>query len=157
MHNDVIKVTSDKVVKPKGAIHVVYYSSISNNTHRFIQKLAVLNSRIPYQLSEELLVNQDYVLITPSYSGGGEFKKGAVPSQVIKFLNNKQNRDFCRGVIASGNTNFGSTFAMAGPILSKKLNVPLLYQFELLGTEHDVITVRKVLTDFWNSNDGESE
>lgn len=155
MHNDVIKVSNEKIIKPKGAIHVVYFSSISNNTHRFIQKLEVNNSRIPYNLEEELVINCEYVLVTPSYSGGGEFKSGAVPKQVIKFLNNKQNRDFCRGVIASGNTNFGNTFAMAGPILSKKLNVPLLYQFELLGTKNDVAIIKSTLVNFWTKEEKE--
>lgn len=156
MHDDVIKVSNKNILKPNGEIHIVYFSSLSNNTHKFIQKLEVLNTRIPYGLEEEVLVNSDYVLITPTYSGGGEFKDGAVPKQVIKFLNNKQNRDFCRGVIASGNTNFGDTFAIAGPIISKKLNVPLLYQFELLGTKHDVETIKNILINFWK-NDNQTQ
>jgi protein involved in ribonucleotide reduction len=148
MHKDVIKVTTENVVKPKGPIHVVYFSSISNNTHRFIQKLGIKNTRIPYEIEEQINVESDYVLITPTYSGGGSLTDGAVPKQVIKFLNNKQNRDFCRGVIASGNTNFGDTFALAGPIISKRLNVPLLYQFELLGTSHDVDTINEIIKNF---------
>lgn len=151
MHDDVIKVSNKNILKPTGEIHVVYFSSLSNNTHKFIQKLEVLNTRIPYDLEEEIVVNSDYVLITPTYSGGGEFKEGAVPKQVIKFLNNKQNRKYCRGVIASGNTNFGDTFAIAGPIISKKLNVPLLYQFELLGTKSDVENIKNILINFWES------
>lgn len=149
MHNDVIKVSSETIIKPKGIVNVVYFSSPSNNTHRFIQKLNFLNSRIPWNLDEELEMNEDYVLITPTYSGGGNLKEGAVPKQVIKFLNKKQNRNFCRGVIASGNTNFGDTFAIAGPIISKKLNVPLLYQFELLGTQSDIEKIREILINFW--------
>lgn len=148
MHDDIKLVSGDEIVKATGEVHVVYFSSISNNTHRFIQKLSVENSRIPYELEENLNVNSNYVLITPTYSGGGEFTSGAVPKQVIKFLNNEKNRNFCRGVIASGNTNFGNTFAMAGPILSKKLNVPLLYQFELLGTQDDVSKIKQILKDF---------
>ncbi|AVN63908.1 class Ib ribonucleoside-diphosphate reductase assembly flavoprotein NrdI [Mesoplasma florum] len=149
MHDDIKLVSGEEIVKPTGEVHVVYFSSISNNTHRFIQKLGVKNSRIPYELEEEINVDSDYVLITPTYSGGGEFTSGAVPKQVIKFLNNENNRNYCRGVIASGNTNFGNTFAMAGPILSKKLNVPLLYQFELLGTQNDVEKINEILKEFW--------
>lgn len=152
MHSDVIKVAGEMIIKPEGEIYVVYFSSTSNNTHKFIQKLDVLNSRIPYDLNQELVVNQDYVLITPTYSGGGEFKEGAVPKAVIKFLNNEQNRKYCRGVIASGNTNFGDTFAIAGTIISKKLGVPLLYQFELLGTKNDVETIRDILINFWTKD-----
>ncbi|UVD81736.1 class Ib ribonucleoside-diphosphate reductase assembly flavoprotein NrdI [Mycoplasma iguanae] len=149
MHDDIIKVQKDTIKKPTGSIFVVYFSSISNNTHRFIQKLGFDNARIPYELDQQLTIDQDYVLIVPTYSGGGDQKDGAVPKQVIQFLNNEKNRSFCRGVIASGNTNFGDTFAIAGPILSKKLNVPLLFQFELLGTASDVENIQKILADFW--------
>ncbi|MBG0730610.1 class Ib ribonucleoside-diphosphate reductase assembly flavoprotein NrdI [Mycoplasma sp. 'Moose RK'] len=137
--------------KPKGEIFLVYFSSISNNTHRFIQKLEFKNARIPVEIEENLSVNQDYILFCPTYSGGKGLTSGAVPKQVIKFLNNPENRSFCRGVIASGNTNFGDTFGLAGTILSKKLQVPFLYQFELLGTKTDVFEVKKILKNFWGN------
>ncbi|AGR40806.1 class Ib ribonucleoside-diphosphate reductase assembly flavoprotein NrdI [Spiroplasma taiwanense] len=149
MHSDVIRVSREKILKPMGEIIVVYFSSPSNNTHRFIQKLEFENYRIPWEIDEELIVNKEFVIVTPTYGGGGSDLTGAVPKQVIKFLNNYQNRNLCRGVIASGNTNFGDTFAIAGPIISKKLNVPLLYQFELLGTENDVQTIKEILENFW--------
>lgn len=151
MHKDVIKVETAQ--KPIGKVYGVYYSSISNNTHRFMEKLGIDKIRIPYDLNEEIRVNQDYVLFTPTYGGGGEHTEGSVPKQVIKFLNNPDNRKYCRGVIASGNTNFGDTFALAGPILSHKLQVPLLYQFELLGTVADVKNIRSLLMNFWGKNE----
>ncbi|QSF13810.1 class Ib ribonucleoside-diphosphate reductase assembly flavoprotein NrdI [Mycoplasma sp. Mirounga ES2805-ORL] len=152
MHKDVIKVKKDQIKKPDGEILAVYFSSNSNNTHRFILKLGVNAKRIPKELDEELLVNEDYVLFTPTYSGGLDDTTGAVPKQVIKFLNNENNRKHCYGVISSGNTNFTETFAIAGPIISKKLNVPLLYQYELLGTAADVENVNKILRKFWSKN-----
>ncbi|WP_337896232.1 class Ib ribonucleoside-diphosphate reductase assembly flavoprotein NrdI [Mesomycoplasma ovipneumoniae] len=135
--------------KPKGEIFLVYFSSISNNTHRFIEKLGFKNQRIPIDIDSQIEVNQDYVLFCPTYSGGKGDTSGSVPKPVIKFLNNEQNRKFCKGVIASGNTNFGDTYALAGPVLSKKLNVPFLYHFELLGTSDDVINVKTILNNFW--------
>ncbi|VEU69362.1 ribonucleotide reductase stimulatory protein [Mycoplasmopsis californica] len=158
MHKDIIKVKG--IDKPSGDILCVYYSSLTENTHTFVtQKLKLDSVRIPYEkklvnkddkpVEGTILVDRDYVLFCPTFSGGGEFKEGAVPKEVIKFLNVKQNRDHCKGVIVSGNTNFNETFALAGPILSKKLNVPLLYQFELRGTNDDVTRVRQILTDFW--------
>lgn len=148
MHEDIIKVSSRQIVKPQGEIKLVYFSSHSNNTHRFIEKLNLAHQRIPIDLESSLVVTDEYVLVAPTYSGGGDNKYGAVPKQVIKFLNNVQNRRLCRGVVTSGNTNFGDTFALAGPIISKKLNVPLLYQFELLGTAEDVVRLKKILYDF---------
>ncbi|WP_027334156.1 class Ib ribonucleoside-diphosphate reductase assembly flavoprotein NrdI [Mycoplasma elephantis] len=158
MHKDVIKVKGIK--KPTGDILCVYYSSLTENTHTFVTEKLKLNSiRIPYEkklvnkddkpVEGTIRVDKDYVLFCPTFCGGGEFTEGAVPKEVIKFLNVKENRDHCRGVIASGNTNFNETFALSGPILSKKLNVPLLYQYELRGTQKDVENVKDILNKFW--------
>lgn len=147
MHKDVYII--DKVEKPKGSVNIVYFSSKSNNTHRFVEKLGIESLRIPIDINEKILVSKDYVLICPTYSGGGSDTKGAVPKQVIRFLNDAENRKHCKGVVASGNTNFGDTFCLAGIVLSKKLNVPLLYQFELLGTNYDVENLKEILNKFW--------
>ncbi|HEN9137066.1 TPA: class Ib ribonucleoside-diphosphate reductase assembly flavoprotein NrdI [Streptococcus agalactiae] len=128
-------------------VKVVYFSSKSNNTHRFVQKLGCSNQRIPSDGSS-ILVTEDYILIVPTYAGGGDDTKGAVPKQVVQFLNVRQNREHCQGVISSGNTNFGNTYAIAGPIIARKLNVPLLHQFELLGTQEDVTRVKELLCQF---------
>ncbi|QEH61365.1 protein involved in ribonucleotide reduction [Spiroplasma chinense] len=155
MHDNVKLVSKENFSKPTGEKYVVYFSSFSNNTHRFVEKLGVDNCRIPINLKEEIELNRDFILITPTYAGGGTDTKGAVPRQVINFLNKKENRDHCKGVVASGNTNFGDTFAIAGPIISKKLNVPLLYQFELLGTKHDVETLNEIIENFWGGKNNE--
>ena len=55
----------------------------------------------------------------------------------------------CRGVISSGNTNFGKAYCIAGDIIAAKLGVPHMYKFELLGTPEDVSRVREGLEQFW--------
>lgn len=127
---------------------IVYFSSVSGNTHRFVEKLGLPAQRIPLHSTEApLQVTQPYVLIVPTYGGGPETK--AVPKQVIKFLNDENNRSLCRGVIAAGNTNFGEAFAIAGDIIAQKLEVPHLYRFELFGTPDDVTAVTEGLERFW--------
>lgn len=126
---------------------IVYFSSRSENTHRFVAKLGIAARRIPISLAEALYVKTPYVLILPTYSGEGG--KGAVPKQVIRFLNDADNRSNIRGVIAAGNSNFGTTFGLAGDIVSKKCQVPYLYRFELFGTEEDVANVINGLERFW--------
>ena len=127
---------------------LVYFSSISGNTHRFVEKLGLSAKRIPlYSRDEPLLVDEPYVLVVPTYGGGPETR--AVPKQVIRFLNVEQNRNLCRGVIAAGNTNFGDAFCIAGDIIARKLQVPYLYRFEVFGTPDDVTAVREGLEQFW--------
>lgn len=130
----------------------MYFSSASENTHRFIVKLGLPASRIPLCHPETFLVDQPYVLVLPTYGGGTTFAgrdTNYVPKQVIKFLNQKHNRSLIRGVIAAGNTNFGDSFCFAGDVISQKCAVPYLYRFELMGTPEDVVRVREGLEDFW--------
>ena len=128
----------------------MYFSSASENTHRFVGKLGFRGVRIPLRRRDEpLTVDEEYVLVVPTYGGGSV--KGAVPKQVIAFLNDSHNRSLCRGVIASGNTNFGEAYGLAGDIIASKLGVPFLYRYELLGTPTDVARVKEGLENFWQT------
>ena len=127
---------------------LVYFSSVSENTHRFVEKLGIPAHRIPlYPKDEPLVMDEEFVLMVPTYGGGNH--GGAVPKQVIKFLNDKRNRDLIRGVITGGNTNFGEAYGLAGDIISAKCQVPHMYKFELLGTARDVQKVHDGLEEFW--------
>lgn len=134
-------------------MQIVYFSSTSENTHRFVQKLTCVSHRIPLNLQEHMVVDNEYILICPTYSGGGKNThghvdtRGAVPKQVIHFLNDEHNRKLCRAVIGTGNTNFGDSFALAGPIIAAKVGVPLAYQFELSGTQEDVARVQMLIDE----------
>ena len=132
---------------PDGPL-LVYFSSASQNTHRFVGRLGRCSARIPLRPGEEpLRVDEEYVLIVPTYGGGSI--KGAVPKQVIKFLNDEHNRSLIRGVISGGNMNFGAAYGLAGDIIAAKCHVPHMYRFELLGTPLDVARVREGLEKFW--------
>ncbi|WP_336284810.1 class Ib ribonucleoside-diphosphate reductase assembly flavoprotein NrdI [Citrobacter arsenatis] len=126
---------------------LVYFSSSSENTHRFMLRLGLPAIRIPLNERERIRVDEPYILIVPSYGGGGT--AGAVPGQVIRFLNDTHNRALIRGVIASGNRNFGDAYGRAGDVISQKCSVPWLYRFELMGTQSDIDNVRKGVSEFW--------
>jgi protein involved in ribonucleotide reduction len=129
--------------------NLVYFSSVSGNTHRFMQKLGLPADRIPlYPSDAPLQATEPYVLVLPTYGGGDG--KGAVPKQVIRFLNDENNRMLLRGVIAAGNTNFGEGYGLAGDIIAAKCNVPQLYRFEVFGTPDDVNIVHEGLDSFWS-------
>jgi protein involved in ribonucleotide reduction len=127
---------------------LIYFSSTSENTKRFVAKLGIDAARIPLHARESPLVaSEPYVLVVPTYGGtGGE---GSVPRQVIRFLNDPRNRQQLRGVIGAGNTNFGANYCMAGDIIAAKCQVPHLYRFELMGTPEDVSRVQQGLEEFW--------
>ena len=131
---------------------LVYFSSVSGNTARFIEKLGARALRIPLHATDpELVVDEPYVLVTPTYGGGQGrgVEKGAVPKQVIRFLNDERNRRLIRGVISAGNTNFGEHFCIAGDIISRKCHVPHLYRLEVFGTPEDVERVNAGLERWW--------
>ncbi|MBL3685572.1 class Ib ribonucleoside-diphosphate reductase assembly flavoprotein NrdI [Leucobacter zeae] len=131
---------------------LVYFSSVSGNTRRFVEKLGLPALRIPlHSRDEPLVVDEPFVLILPTYGGGPDTK--AVPKQVIRFLNDERNRKQLRGVIAAGNTNFGEAYGLAGEIVARKCDVPFLYRFELFGTPDDVTAVQEGLEQFWSQQE----
>ncbi|MGB1319694.1 MAG: class Ib ribonucleoside-diphosphate reductase assembly flavoprotein NrdI [Vibrio gallaecicus] len=144
---------------------LVYYSSASGNTQRFIEQLKLPAIRLldgssgsppeiaklqPETTKLQPEITEPFVLVCPTYADG--FGQGAVPKAVIQALNQQHIRSLLRGVIASGNRNFGELFAHSGTVIAKKCNVPILYRFELAGTPQDVQAVRQGLTKFWKHN-----
>lgn len=138
-----------RILGPAESPALVYFSSVSENTRRFVERVGHPAARIPLRprLEGQLRVAAPFVLVLPTY-GGGE-RSGAVPKQVIAFLNDPANRGLLRGVITAGNTNFGEHYCLAGPVVSAKCQVPELYRFELLGTDRDTTRVREGLGEFW--------
>ena len=133
-------------------MQLVFFSSTSENTARFIEKLELPALRLPLKTSDAGLVRvtEDYVLVTPTYGAGS---KGFVPKQVISFLNQEDNRVRCKGIIGSGNRNFFEDYCKAATICSDKLQVPILYTFELAGTDEDITITREGLSIFWDARD----
>ncbi|MTH64502.1 class Ib ribonucleoside-diphosphate reductase assembly flavoprotein NrdI [Paracoccus shanxieyensis] len=129
---------------------LVYFSSASGNTARFVARLGLTAARIPISPADATPEPAlPYVLISPTFADGEG--RGAVPKQVIRFLNDPGRRALLRGVIAAGNRNFGATYALAGRVIAEKCNVPLLYSFELAGTDNDIARVHDGLHKFWGT------
>ncbi|WP_375231729.1 class Ib ribonucleoside-diphosphate reductase assembly flavoprotein NrdI [Pseudoglutamicibacter cumminsii] len=127
---------------------LIYYSSASGNTHRFITKLNRRAARIPMRRTEpDLVAETDYVLLVPTY-GGTKGERSILP-QILNFLREPQNRKYLRGVMGAGNSNFGAQYNIAARKIAAKLDVPLLYTFEIMGTEEDVARVNEGLDEFW--------
>jgi protein involved in ribonucleotide reduction len=130
---------------------LIYFSNVSNNTHRFVEKLGFPAHRIPvrWEGDEPFVAYKEYVLIVPTYGGGND--STTIPAQVKRFLNIKTNRDLIKGVIGTGNTNFGEHYCKAAEIIAAKIGVPLLYRVEITGTPDDVEQVKERLDLLWKT------
>ena len=115
-------------------------------TVRFTSQLEGDSLRIPLHWDESnpLVVTKPYILIVPSYCAGNK-SLNAIPKQVIKFLNIKENRDLCQGVIGSGNRNYGDKYCLGAKQVAKKLGVPLLYMYEMMGMPGDIEKVQDIV------------
>lgn len=123
---------------------VVYYSSETENTKNFVERLGINAVRLPKK-GELPSINKPYVLIMPTYADGEG--RGTLPKAAIRFLNIPENRALLRGVVASGNRNFGIYYACAGDVIAYKCHVPCLYRYELRGMPQDVENVRRILSE----------
>ena len=113
----------------------------------FIERLGLPAVRIPLNERERIQVDEPYILIRALFGGGGT--AGAVPRQVIRFLNDEHNRGVAARRYCFGNRNFGEAYGRAGDVIARKCGVPWLYRFELMGTQSDIENVRKGVTEFW--------
>lgn len=104
---------------------MIIYASRTGNVEYVVQQLGLPNQKI----ENTFQVKEDYILF--SYTD----KLGEVPEEVANFL--QQNAAHCKGVISSGNSNFGVNFGKAGDIISKELGVPLIAKVDLRGTQND--------------------
>jgi len=125
---------------------LAYFSSVSENTKRFVLKVGVEATAVALR-GPQPEMDDTYVLMTPTYGGGD------LPAQVERFLETGRNAELIRGVIGSGNTNFGEDYCKAGKVISARYSVPLLYCFELTGTPVDVDNVKRGLRLFYAQMD----
>src|SRR5690625_6997286 len=72
-------------------VDLKFFSSVSEMTLRFDDKLDMLAARIPLQRQEPALVtHRQFVLITPTYGGGNG--RGAVPKRSEEHTSELQSR-----------------------------------------------------------------
>lgn len=122
------------------SLDIVYFSNYSGNTKRFVEKFSNNARRIPIDYtadtSDVLVIDAPYILVVPTYGGGSEGH--AVPRQVRAFLSKPENRELLRGVIGTGNTNFGEHYCKAAELISAKMGVPIVAKVEIFGTPEDI-------------------
>lgn len=85
-----------------------------------------------------------WVLLTPSYKTGNAHND-TLPIPVKRFLADPETRRRLIGVMGSGNRNFGEHYQAAARQIAKQSGRPMLFEFELQGTQWDVEDAIKLL------------
>lgn len=107
---------------------LIVYSSKTGNIERFLKKTGITSVLKTIDGSE--IINEDFILLT--YTIG----IGEIPTEVSTFM--KNNSAKCKGLIGSGNKNWGSAFCNSVTLLHEQYNIPILMTFEMSGNKHDL-------------------
>lgn len=115
---------------------MIAFASRTGNVRYIINKLG-----LPHiEITNNLIMDEPYLLFT--YTDG----LGSTPKIVEDFL--KINHQYCKGVIASGNSNFGhSVFCKVADTISQQYHIPIVRKIELRGFQNDY----NAINDFYNT------
>lgn len=112
---------------------MILYASRTGNVRYIVNQLGIDN----LEIEDGLVVSDPFFIFT--YTDG----LGDVPKKVAAFM--KDNHKLCRGIIASGNTNFGvNVFCGSADKLSEMYNLPIIHKLELRGFSKDYDHIREV-------------
>jgi|SRR5690606_13307467 len=109
---------------------LIYYDSKTGNVERFIKKLEEIKDWRFIKISDDVEAFEPGHLITFTT------RFGEIPETTKRFLDNEN--IWLYSVTSSGNRNWGRNFGLAGDLIAKQLDIPLLMKFELSGTSEDV-------------------
>ncbi|KGR80281.1 class Ib ribonucleoside-diphosphate reductase assembly flavoprotein NrdI [Ureibacillus manganicus] len=111
---------------------MIVFASRTGNVRYIVSKLEVES----IEITDNLIMDKPYLLIT--YTD----RLGDVPAKVSEFL--EFNGHLCKGVVVSGNSNFGhNVFGGAGDKIAKIYQVPLVRKLELRGFQADYDAIQK--------------
>lgn len=111
---------------------MIAYASRTGNVQYIATKLTAKS----IEIYEGLILDKPYLLIT--YTDG----LGEIPQKVERFL--EQNATLCKGVVVSGNSNFGHTlFGGAGDKITAVYHIPVVRKIDLRGYQADYEAIQK--------------
>ena len=119
--------------------------SLTGNCKSFVEMCKLPEENVIDLWEIDYEVDFNYILITPTIGFG------KVPEDVERFLG--ENHKHLKGVVGSGNKNWGNRFAKAAEIISEQYNVPLLMKIELHGNTKDLIKFRKIYLESVNNGE----
>lgn len=124
---------------------MIAYASRTGNVRYIVGKLNLPNIEI----------TKDYIMTTPfilcTYTDG----LGDIPLVVQSFM--KNNASLCRGIVVSGNSNFGlDVFGLAGDKLASEYRIPLVRKIDLRGFAKDYEAILAFYNDCVKEDDYET-
>ncbi|MCI3921137.1 class Ib ribonucleoside-diphosphate reductase assembly flavoprotein NrdI [Paenibacillus sp. TRM 82003] len=123
---------------------MIVYASRTGNVRYIVSRL-----QLPaVEIDEAAAIAEPFLLFT--YTDG----LGEVPAKVKHFL--EENGSRCRGVIVSGNSNFGhNVFGAAGDVISRQWQVPLVRKIDMRGFKEDYEAIHRYYEQcFWEEQTG---
>ncbi|WP_274307215.1 class Ib ribonucleoside-diphosphate reductase assembly flavoprotein NrdI [Solibacillus daqui] len=118
---------------------MIVYASRTGNVQSIVGKLGLPAIAIDQAIS----ITKPFLLFT--YTDG----LGSVPLVVENYM--QQNHMLCKGIIVSGNRNFGhSMFGRAGDLLANYYQLPLIAKLDLRGTTADYEQIKQFYNSIWN-------
>lgn len=123
-------------------MQIAYYS-LSGNISRMLQEsgLSLANCIDVKKLGSAEKIESDFILITSTYTD-------RVPAPVLRFLGEIEKAgklSLMRGVIGSGNRNFGPDFCAAAHHIASDYSLPVLLEVEVWGTKEERDMLRSLL------------
>lgn len=111
---------------------MIAYASRTGNVRYIVSKIEAES----IEIREDLQIDKPYLLVT--YTDGF----GDIPTKVSRFL--EQNETHCKGVVVSGNSNFGPrNFGGAGEKIAAKYQIPLVRKLDLRGYQADYEAIQQ--------------
>lgn len=117
----------------------IVYFSVTGQTRRFIKKLDLPAYEIE-PANPFFEINEPFVLVVPTYDI-------EITEVVNDFLDHKSNKENLLGVAGGGNRNFAELFVYTAKDIARDYHVPLLFSFEFSGTNEDVESFKKVVSE----------
>lgn len=107
---------------------LIVFMSITGNVEKFVSFLDMDSLQIDYN-SELVEVDRDYIAIVPTYDDD-------ITKAFSRFIDYKDNRKYLKGFVGSGSKNFDDDYIFNAKDLSKKYDVPLIFDFEFSGDDY---------------------
>jgi protein involved in ribonucleotide reduction len=115
------------------------FFSVTGQTRRFVKKLDLpayeLEPANPF-----FEIKEPFVLVVPTYDKD-------ITEVIDDFLEYKGNQKMLQGVAGGGNRNFAELFVYTARDIARIYQVPLLFSFEFSGTDEDVKSFKKVVSE----------